>query len=143
MLMVKEYTTHENQPVWAFWRCVDGKREIYQNADITSVKYDAIQLQPYDSTKLADDTALTLQDGDLTPDVGQVGWNDTYWTETDHGGWEDDDDATGFNALTLFPGTLFATPGKVRIEVYAVLAADSSTIRIATFDVTVEAAYGS
>jgi len=141
--ITKEYTTHEEQTVWGRWRFTDSARDIYKNADITSCKYDAIQIQPYSSTLLSDDTVLTLADGDLTPTASQIGWNDSYWLNADDNGWDDDEDATGFNCKVQFPGSLFATPGKVRIEVYVVLAGDSSQVRCATFDVTVEAAYGS
>jgi len=136
-------TIFENETYWARWRFVDAARDSYQNADITSCKYDAFQIEPYSATALASDTALTLQNGDNTPTSGQIGWFDTLQTESDDGGWEDDDDSTGYNCIAQFPGTLFATAGVVRIEVYVVLAGDASTVRCATFDITVLAALGS
>ena len=138
LAVTREDTIFENEAYLPLWRFTDATGTIYGNDDITSCKYDAIQLEPYNSTLLADDTTLTLANGDSTPTTSQVGWFDTLQTDQ---GWTED--STGWNCVANFPGTLFATPGKVRIEVYVVLAADSSQVRCATFDVTVLRAHGS
>lgn len=132
--LIKRGTFPQSNPVVARWRFYDGSRAAYTQADITSMKYDAIQLQPYSATLLANDTALVVADTVY----------DTLQVESDDAGWEDDDDATGYNCKTTFPGTLFATAGLVRIEVYATPSAEGATqVRCATFEITVDAAYGS
>lgn len=141
LALIHRDTIHEDSTYTARWRFVDATRTPYNSGDATSWKYDAYQLEPYSSTALADDTALAESANDSTPNVGQIGVFDTEQTETNDAGWEDDDDSTGYNCITTFPATLFGTPGKVRIEVYAVIS--STTIRAATFEVSVLAAYGS
>ena len=130
---VKAGTFPINQPITARWRFADDSRTAYQQADITSMKYDAIQKEPYTATLLANDTALVVADT----------VSDTLQVESDDNGWEDDEDSTGYNCKTTFPATLFATPGVVRIEVYALPSAGGATqVRCATFEITLLSAYG-
>jgi len=137
---VQRDTINENAAYHPMWRVVDSAGDIYQNADITSCKYDAVQINNgADDTSLADDTALSLSASDSTPTTSQIGWYDTLQTGN---GWDTAKDADGWNCIAYFPGTLFATPGTVRIEVYVVLAGDSSSVRIATFELTVIEASG-
>lgn len=133
--LIKRGTFPQSNPITARWRFRDGDRTAYTQADITSMKYDAFQIPPQGAaTSLANDTSLTVADTVY----------DTLQVEADDDGWEDDDDATGYNCKTEFPGSLFASAGRVRIEVYATPSAEGATqVRCATFEITVEAAYGS
>lgn len=59
---VKSGTFAISQPITARWRFTDDSRTAYQQADLTSMKYDARQTSPYTATLLADDTALVVAD---------------------------------------------------------------------------------